>query len=156
MNLNLTLLGQMISFAIFVWFCMKYVWPPVLAALHERQAKIAQGLADAEQGAQRRAEAEEEINQMLTDAKAQAAEIVAQAQKRSNEIVEETKDLERTAVEKLRQSAEAEIAQEVVQARESLRQQVSSIAVDGAGKILGAEINPASHAKVLDDLVSQI
>lgn len=156
MNLNLTLLGQMISFAFFVWFCMKYVWPPVLEALNERQAKIAQGLADAEQGAQRRAEAEEEIDKMLTDAKAQAAEIVSQAQKRGNEIIEESKDGARSEGDRLKAAAQAEIDQEVVTARESLRKQVSSIAVDGAGKILGAEINPASHAKVLDDLVSQI
>lgn len=156
MNLNATLLGQMISFAIFVWFCMKYVWPPIMAALNDRQDKIAQGLADAEQGSQKRAEAEEEISQMLTDAKAQAAEIVAQAQKRGNEIIEESKDGARSEGERLKASAQAEIEQEVVTARESLRKQVSSIAVEGAGKILGSEINPSSHAKVLDDLVSQI
>lgn len=156
MNLNLTLLGQMISFAIFVWFCMKYVWPPVMAALNERQNKIAQGLADAEQGSQRRAEAESEIEQMLTDAKAQAAEIVAQAQKRGNEIIEESKDGARSEGERLKLAAQAEIDQEVVQARESLRSQVGSIAVSGAGKILGQEISPQSHAKIIDELVSQI
>ena len=123
MNLNLTLLGQMISFGIFVWFCMKYVWPPVIAALNERQAKIAQGLADAEQGAQKREEAEQEINEMLTDAKSQAAEIVAQAQKRGNEIIEESKDGARSEGERLKLSAQSEIEQEVIQARESLRTQ---------------------------------
>jgi len=155
-NLNLTLLGQAISFAIFVWFCMKYVWPPVLAALNERQAKIAQGLADAEQGAQRREEAEQEIADMLTDAKAQAAEIVTQAQKRGNEIIEESKSGARSEGERLKQAAQAEIDQEVVQAKESLRQQVSSIAVQGASKILGSEIDEKSHAKVIDELVGQI
>lgn len=156
MNLNLTLLGQMISFAIFTWFCMKYVWPPVIGALRERQAKIAQGLADAEKGAQRRAEVEEEINLMLTDAKAQAAEIVAQAQKRSNEMVEESRDTARSEGERLKQAAQAEIDQEVVQAKESLRAQVGSIAVSGASKILGTEVSPEAHAKVIDELVSQI
>ena len=156
MNLNLTLLGQAISFAFFVWFCMKYVWPPVIAALNERQAKIAEGLAAAEQGAQRREEAEQEINDLLSDAKAQAAEIVAQAQKRGNEIIEESKDGARSEGERLKQSAQAEIEQEVVQAREALRQQVSSIAVQGASKILGSEIDEKSHAKVLDELVAQI
>ncbi len=156
MNLNLTLLGQAISFAFFVWFCMKYVWPPVIAALNERQAKIAEGLAAAEQGAQQREEAEQEINDLLSDAKAQAAEIVAQAQKRGNEIIEESKDGARSEGERLKQSAQAEIEQEVVQAREALRQQVSSIAVQGASKILGSEIDEKSHAKVLDELVAQI
>jgi len=155
-NLNLTLLGQMISFAIFTWFCMKYVWPPVLAALNERQAKIAQGLADAEQGAQKREEAEQEIADLLADAKSQAAEIVAAAQKRGNDIIEESKDGARSEGERLKQSAQAEIDQEVVQAREALREQVSAIAVSGASKILGTEVDAKAHAKVLDDLVGQI
>ena len=156
MNLNLTLLGQMISFAIFVLFCMKYVWPPIMAALEERQNKIAQGLADAEQGAQRREEAEAEIDQMLTDAKAQAAEIVAQAQKRGNEIIEESKTGARTEGERLKLAAQADIEQEVVQAKESLRQQVGNIAVSGASRIRGQEISPDSHAKIIDELVEQI
>jgi len=155
-NLNLTLLGQMISFAIFVTLCMKYVWPPIMAALRERQEKIAQGLADAEQSEQRREEANREIDSMLQDAKAQAAEIVAQAQKRGNEIVDEAKNTARTEGERLKQSAQAEIEQDVISAREALRKQVGSIAVDGARKILGSEVNADAHAKVLDDLVGQI
>ncbi|MEE9333267.1 MAG: F0F1 ATP synthase subunit B [Granulosicoccaceae bacterium] len=156
MNINLTMLGQLISFAIFVFLCMKYVWPPVMAALRERQDKIAQSLADAEQGAQRREEAEQEVNTMLQDAKAQAAEIVAQAQKRSNELVEESKNTARKEGERLMASAQADIEQEVVSARETLRKQVSSIAIQGAGKILGTEVNADAHAKVLDDLVGQL
>ena len=156
MNINLTMLGQLISFAIFVGLCMKYVWPPVMAALRERQDKIAQSLADAEQGAQRREEAEQEVNTMLQDAKAQAAEIVAQAQKRSNELVEESKNTARKEGERLMASAQADIEQEVVSARETLRKQVSAIAVQGAGKILGTEVNADAHAKVLDDLVGQL
>ncbi len=156
MNLNLTLVGQAISFAIFVMFCMKYVWPPIMGALRERQEKIAESLAAAEQGAQRREEAEAEIATLLQDAKAQAAEIVAAAQKRGNEIVEESKNTARTEGERLKASAQAEIEQEVVGAREALRKQVGSIAVDGAKKILGSEVNADAHAKVLDDLVGQI
>ena len=155
MNLNLTLIGQAISFAIFVMFCMKYVWPPVMGALRERQEKIAESLAAAEQGAQRREEAEAEIATMVQDAKAQAAEIVAAAQKRGNEIVEESKNTARSEGERLKASAQAEIEQEVVTARETLRKQVGSIAVDGAKKILGSEVNADAHAKVLDDLVGQ-
>jgi len=156
MNINATLLGQAIAFTIFVLFCMKYVWPPIITALRERQAKIAEGLAAAEQSSQRREEAEREIDTMLTDAKAQAAEIVAAAQKRSNEIVEESKTTARTEGERLIASAQAEIEQEVVTARESLRKQVGSIAIDGARKILGSEVNADSHAKVLDDLVGEL
>jgi len=156
MNINLTLIGQAISFAIFVSLCMKYVWPPVMTALRERQDKIAQSLADAEQGAQRREEAEAEVETMLQDAKAQAAEIVAQAQKRGNEIVDESKATARSEGERLKAAAQSEIEQEVVTAREDLRKQVGSIAVAGAGKILGSEVNAESHAKVLDDLVGQL
>ena len=137
-------------------FCMKYVWPPVMGALRERQEKIAESLAAAEQGAQRCEEAEAEIATMVQDAKAQAAEIVAAAQKRGNEIVEESKNAARSEGERLKASAQAEIEQEVVTARETLRKQVGSIAVDGAKKILGSEVNADAHAKVLDDLVGQI
>lgn len=156
MNLNLTLLGQAISFAVFVIFCMKYVWPPIMGALRERQAKIAESLAAAEQGEQRREEAEAEIATMLQDAKAQAAEIVASAQKRGNEIVEDSKTSARSEGERLVAAAQSEIAQEVIGAREALRKQVGSIAIDGARKILGSEVNADSHAKVIDDLVGQI
>ena len=111
MNINLTLLGQAISFAIFVFLCMKHVWPPVMAALRERQDKIAQSLAAAEEGAQRREEAEAEVDTMVQDAKAQAAEIVAQAQKRGNEIIDESKDTARTEGERLKAAAQSEIEQ---------------------------------------------
>ncbi len=156
MNLNLTLLGQAISFAIFVIFCMKYVWPPIMGALRERQAKIAESLAAAEKGEQRREEAEAEIATMMLDAKAQAAEIVAAAQKRANELVEDSKTTARSEGERLKAAAHSEIEQEVIGARESLRKQVGSIAVEGARKILGAEVNADAHSKVIDDLVGQI
>ena len=156
MNLNLTLLGQAISFAIFVIFCMKYVWPPIMGALRERQAKIAESLAAAEKGEQRREEAETEIATMMLDAKAQAAEIVAAAQKRANELVEDSKTTARSEGERLKAAAHSDIEQEVIGARESLRKQVGSIAIEGARKILGAEVNASAHAKVIDDLVGQI
>lgn len=156
MNLNLTLLGQAISFAIFVLFCMKYVWPPIMGALRERQEKIAQSLADAEQGEQRREEAEAEIATMLQDAKAQAAEIVAQAQKQRNEMIEKAAGEATAKQQQIATKAMADLEQEVVGARESLRKQVGSLAVDGARRILGGEVNEASHGQVIDDLVKQI
>jgi F-type H+-transporting ATPase subunit b len=146
----------MISFFIFVLFCMKYVWPPIMGALRERQAKIAESLAAAEQGEQRREEAEAEIATLIQDAKTQASEIVAAAQKRANELVEDSKSTARTEGERLIASAQSEIEQEVIGARESLRKQVGSIAIDGARKILGAEVNADAHSKVIDDLVGQI
>jgi len=156
MNLNLTLLGQAVSFAVFVLFCMKYVWPPIVNGLHERQERIARGLADAEKSSQKRDEAEAEIATMMEDAKAQAAEIVAQAQKRSNEMVEASKDAARTEGDRLKQTAQAEIEQEVVGAREGLRKQVGALAVEGAKRILGAEVDRGKHDQVIDDLVRQI
>ncbi len=156
MNINLTLIGQAISFAIFVIFCMKYVWPPIISAMRERQARIAQCLADAEQGEQRREEAEQEIAVLLQDAKSKASEIITQAQKRSNEIVEEAKDIARTESDRIKDSAQAEIEQEIVRAKEDLRKQVGSIAILGAEKILNAEVDAEAHGKVLDDLIAQI
>ena len=156
MNLNLTLVGQAISFAIFVWFCMTYVWPPIMTALRERQEKIAESLAAAEKGEQRRQEAEAEIAKMKQDAKAEAAEIVAQAQRRRNEMIEQAEKDARARGEQLIAQAEAQIEQEVIGARESLRKQVGSIAVEGARRILGSEVDERSHAKVIDDLVGQI
>jgi len=156
MNLNLTLLGQAISFAVFVLFCMKYVWPPIINGLRERQAMIAGGLADAEKSTQKREEAEAEISVLLQDAKAQAAEIVAQAHKRGTEMVETSKDAARTEGERLKQSAQAEIDQEVVGAKEGLRKQVGLLAVEGARRILGSEVDQEKHNAVIDDLVKQI
>ena len=156
MNFNLTLLGQAISFGIFVWFCMKYVWPPIITALHERQAKIADGLAAAEKGAQAQELAEKEADELILAAKTQASEIISQAQKRSNSMVEEAKDEARTEADKVKQSAEADLEQEVVAARETLRGQVSTLAVAGASRILSKEIDADAHAKALDDLIAQI
>ncbi len=156
MNLNLTLLGQAISFAVFVLFCMKYVWPPIINGLRERQAMIAGGLADAEKSSQKREEAEAEIAVLLQDAKAQAAEIVAQAHKRGTEMVESSKEAARSEGERLKQSAQTEIDQEVVGAREGLRKQVGLLAVEGARRILGSEVDQEKHNAVIDDLVKQI
>lgn len=156
MNLNLTLFGQAISFAVFVLFCMKYVWPPIINGLLERQATIAGGLADAEKSSQKREEAEAEIAELLQAAKAQAAEIVAQAHKRGNEMVESSKDAARTEGERLKQSAQAEIDQQVVGVKESLRKQVGSLAVEGARRILGSEVDQNKHNAVIEELVKQI
>ncbi len=156
MNLNLTILGQAISFGMFVWFCMKFVWPPIITAMQERQAKIADGLAAAEKGAEAHELAQKEADVLVAAAKSQASEIISQAQKRSNSMVDDAKDEARSEAEKVKQSAQADIEQEVVAAREVLRGQVSTLAVAGASRILGKEIDATAHAKALDDLIAQI
>jgi len=156
MNINYTLFGQMITFAIFVVFCMKFVWPPIMNALQDRQKKIADGLAAAERGEHEQELAEKAATEKLHEAKEQAGEIIAQAQKRASEIVDEAKDDARTEGERLVTAAQSEIEQEVNRAREVLRQQVASIAVAGASKVLGKEIDASTHGDILDKLVAEI
>ena len=156
MTINATLLGQAISFALFVLFCMKFVWPPLIGALREIQATIAEGLAAAEKSAQAQELAQVEADQMIADAKTQAAEIVSQSQRRNNEIVEEAKLTAVTESDRIKATAQAEMEQEVVTARESLRKEVSSVAVAGAEKILKREVDPKAHASILDDLIAKI
>lgn len=156
MNINATLIGQAISFIIFVWFCMKYVWPPIMAALDERKTKIADGLAAAERGKHEQELAEQRAKDVIHQAKEEAAGILAQAQKRASEIVEESKDTARVEGERIVTAANAEIEQEVHRAKESLRGQVVSLAVAGAAKVIDRELDASAHDALLNDLVSQI
>jgi F-type H+-transporting ATPase subunit b len=156
MNLNATIFGQMIAFAIFVAFCMKYVWPPITAALDERTKKIADGLAAAERGRHEQELAEKRAQQVIHEAKDQANEIISQAQHRGNELVDESKDTARIEGERILNSAQAEIEQEANKAKDELRTQVASIALAGAEKILGREIDKKSHTALLEELVSRI
>jgi F-type H+-transporting ATPase subunit b len=156
MNFNATLIGQMITFAVFVWFCMKYIWPPLMAALDERNARISEGLAAAQRGQQDLEEAQAKVGESLGEAKQQAQEIINQAQKRANEIVDEAKDAARDEADKIKTAATADIDQQVNSAREHLRKEVSSIALAGAEQILKREVDAKAHAAVLDDLVAQI
>lgn len=156
MNINLTLIGQTLTFIVFVWFCMKFVWPPIMNALHERKTKIADGLAAAERGAHEQELAQKKAAEVLHEAKQQAQDIINQAQKRASEIVEESKETARTEGERIIATAQAEIEQEVNRAREELRGQVASLAVAGAGKILKREIDAKANEDLLKDLVAQI
>lgn len=156
MNINATLIGQAISFIFFVWFCMKFVWPPIMAALEERKKKIAEGLAAAERGIHEQELAEQRAAELIVEAKKEASTIIAQANKRASDIVEEAKGTARTEGERIVAAASAEIEQEVNRAKEHLRGQVVSIAVAGAGKVLGREIDDKAHDSLLKDLVSQI
>ncbi len=156
MNFNATLIGQSITFIIFVWFCMKYVWPPLMTALEERKVRIADGLAAAERGQKDLELAKSRVADNLKDSKQQAQEIINQAQKRANEIVDEAKDSAREEADKIKAAASSDIDQQVNSAREQLRKEVSAIALAGAEKILQAEVDAKAHGKVLDDLMAQI
>jgi F-type H+-transporting ATPase subunit b len=156
MNLNATIIGQMIAFALFVAFCMKYVWPPIMAALEERNKKIADGLAAAERGRHEQELAEKRAQQVIHAAKDQANEVISQAQRRGNEIVDEAKDSARTEGDRILTSAKAEIEQEANRAKDELRSQVGSVALAGAAKILSREIDDKAHTDLLEELVGRI
>jgi len=156
MNLNATIIGQMIAFALFVAFCMKYVWPPIMAALEERTKKIADGLAAAERGRHEQELAEKRAKQVIHEAKEQASEIISQATRRGNEIVDESKDNARIEGDRIVTSAKAEIEQEANRAKDELRTQVGTVAMAGAAKILSREIDDKAHTDLLEELVGQI
>ncbi|HDN69058.1 MAG TPA: F0F1 ATP synthase subunit B [Gammaproteobacteria bacterium] len=156
MNINATLIGQAIAFFLFVVFCMKYVWPPILQALEERTKKIADGLAAAEHGKHEQALAEERAKELLREAKDQAGEIITRADKRASEIVDEAKDDARVEGDRLIVAAQAEIDQEVNRAKEDLRGQVVAIALAGAGKVLEREVDETTHAELLNKLAAEI
>ncbi len=156
MNINATLIGQSIAFFVFVWFVMKYVWPPLMHALETRKKTIADGLAAAEKGKHEQELAEKAAEKHIKEAKDQAAEIVAQAQKRATEIVEEAKDGAKEEADRIKAAATAEIDQEVNRAKEHLRQQVAGITIAGAEKVLKREIDEKAHSDIVDDLIAQI
>ncbi|MFT2110520.1 F0F1 ATP synthase subunit B [Marinomonas sp. 2405UD68-3] len=156
MTLNLTLVGQAISFAIFVWFCMKFVWPPVIAALEERSKKIADGLEAANRASRDLELAQEQASQALKESKAQAAEIIEQANKRANQIIDEAKEQALTEGQRLQTAAKAEIEQDVMRAKEALRSQVSLLAVTGAEKILGAIVDEKAHSELVEKLAAEL
>ncbi len=156
MNINATLIGQAIAFFLFVVFCMKYVWPPILQALTERKAKIADGLAAAEHGKHEQGLAEERAKVLLREAKDQAAEIINRADKRASEIVDEARDDAKSEGARLMTAAHAEIDQEVNRVKEDLRGQVVSIALAAAGKVLEREVDESAHTELLNKLAADI
>lgn len=156
MNINMTLIGQMIAFALFVWFCMQFVWPPVTQAMRERQTKIAEGL-DAANRAERDLElAQEKAISEMREGKEQAAEIIENANKRANQIVDAAKEAAEAEGARLVAAAQAEVEQEVNRAKETLRKQVSELAVTGAAKILGKSVDAGSHQDLLNKLADEL
>ena len=156
MNMNLTLLGQMISFGVFVWFCVKYVWPPIIKALEERESRIADGLAAGERGKHDLELAEKRATDLLREGKGKAQELIVQAHKRHDEIVEAAKLVARDEADRIKQSANAEIEQNRNRARDELRGQVARLALVGAEQILMREVDEKAHRDVLDKLAANL
>lgn len=156
MNINATLIGQLIAFAVFVWFCMKFVWPPLIAAIEERQKKIADGLAASERAEKDLELAQNKASEQLKEAKAQAAEIVEQAKKRASQIVDEETQRGHSEREKIIAQGQAEIEAERNRAKEDLRKQVAALAVAGAERILAREIDAAAQSDIVEKLVAEL
>jgi F-type H+-transporting ATPase subunit b len=156
MNINATLLGQAIAFAVFVWFCMKYVWPPLMDAIEARQKKISDGLTQAERAGKDLELAQAKATEKLKDAKAQASEIIDQANKRRAQIVEEAKVEAETERNKIITQGEAEVEAERNRAREELRQQVAALAIAGAEKIIKRSIDKDANSDIIDKLVAEL
>ena len=156
MDINMTLIGQTIAMIVFVWFCMKFIWPPLLAAIEERQEKIAEGLAAADKGQESLEKAKAEAEGIIDDARKQATSILDQANARANEIVADGKSDGVKERDRQLAAAKAEIEQETNRAREELRGQVSAIAVASAEKILDREIDGKQHEEILGKLAAEL
>ena len=156
MNVNATLIGQLIAFAVFVWFCMKYVWPPLMEAIEKRQKDIADGLAKSERGQKELELAQAKATDQLKEAKTQAAEIIEQAKKRASQIVDEETQKGHAEREKIIAQGQSEIEAERNRAKEDLRKQVAALAVAGAEKILAREIDAAAQSDIVEKLVAEL
>ncbi len=156
MSINATLIGQMITFTLLVWFTMKYIWPPLIGAIEERKAKIAEGLAAAEKGQEDMERAAKKAANVLREAKQQSADIVNLAQKRANEIVEESKGTAKQEGARMIEAAQAQIEQEMQRAQEQMRKEVSALALKAAGQILQQEIDKAKHKELLGKVSEQL
>lgn len=156
MSINLTLIGQTIAMAVFVWFCMRFIWPPLTAAIEARQREIADGLAAAEKGRSDLENAKAEADKLVTAAREQARGIIDQANTRASDIVEEAKAQGEAEKRRTVESAHSEIEVERNRARDELREQVVGIAIAGAERILAREIDPGAHRDLLDRLAAEI
>jgi F-type H+-transporting ATPase subunit b len=156
LNINLTLIGQAISFAIFVWFCMKYVWPPITSALEQRKKTIADGLSAAELGQQSLEKAKADVEAKLAEAKSEAKNIISMAEKRQGDILDEASVKASEETSKKLKLAEQEVEQLSLKLKESLKKDVSKLVVEGAEMILKKEIDKSAHDKAIKELVAKI
>lgn len=156
MDINLTLLIQSAAFFSVAWLVMKFGWPHIMAAIEERQAKIAEGLAAADRSKSELAQAEERVNEQLRDARGKAAEIIAQAETRRNQIIDDAKQEAIVEGNRQKAAAQADIVAATTKAKEDLRKQVSALAVKGAEKLIKREIDSNAHKALLDELAAEI
>ena len=156
MNINLTLIGQTIAMIVFVWFCMKYIWPPLMGAIEKRRKEIADGIAAGEKGQRELADARQGSEAIMQDARQKAVQVVDIAHKRSNELVGEAKHVAVAEGERLINAARTEISNEQTRARDKLRQEVAALAVAGATRVLGREVDAKAHAALLDELAAEL
>jgi F-type H+-transporting ATPase subunit b len=156
MDINATLIGQALGFLVLVWFTWKFIWPPLLGAIEERQKKIADGLAAADRGQKDLEDARGKAGEIVREARDKAAQIVEQAHKRSSELIDEAKHTAVAEGERLLTAARADVAGERTRARDELRREVGQLAVTGARRLLGREVDAAAHADLLEQLAAEI
>lgn len=156
MNINLSLFTQAAAFALFIWFIVKFVWPPLLRAIENRQKQIADGLAAGEEGRRSLENSTRESGRMIEEARDRAADILAQVEKRGVQLIEEAKGAAKNEGNREKAAAKAEIEQEFARAREQLRDQVAALAVAGAEKILQREVDAKVHADLLESIRRQL
>ena len=156
MNLNATIIAQMVMFAVLVWFTMKFVWPMITSTMKEREQKIAEGLAAAERGQKDLTAAESRVDELVREARARAHQIEKQAHTQANEIIETARHNAQAESARIVDSAQQQVNLQVQRARDDLRKQVAQLAVAGAAKIIEREIDPRAHAQLLDQLAAQI
>ncbi len=156
MSFNATIIGQVLGFLVLVWFTWKFVWPPLLGAIEERQKKIAAGLAAADRGQKDLEDAKVKAGESMREARERAVQLVDQAQKRGNELIDEAKQTAIAEGERLVSAARAEVSTEAARARDALRREVATLAVAGAGRLLGREVDAKAHADLLDQLAAEL
>ena len=156
MDINMTIIGQTIAMIVFVWFCMRFVWPPLVHALDERRKTIADGLAAAEDGQKKLEEAQARFEETVRESREKAAEVIQQAEKRGRETIDQARGDAVSEGERLIAQAKAEISQEASRARDALRGDVAAIALSGTRQLLEREIDPATHKQLLDKLASEL
>lgn len=156
MDFNLTLIGQTVSMIVFVWICMRYIWPIILAVIEKRRKEIADGIAAGEKGQRELAEARHGSEAILAEARQKAVQVTDLAHKRGNDLVAEAKNTAMAEGQRLVSQARGEIANEQNRARDGLRREVSALALAGAAKVLGREVDARAHAALLDELAAEL
>ena len=152
MNFNFTLIGQLLAFILFVWFCIRYVWPPMLQILEEREKEVADGLEAASRGRKELEDANAQKEMLVDEAKKEAADLVSQAGQRANQMIEDAKNQAQEEAERIKTSAKADLDQAAKKAREEIRSEVATLVVAGAEKILGSEIDQEKNAEIIEEI----